>query len=92
MLSFQHGDPNGTRTRVFAVKGNSALESSTRPAFHRSFRSLRINGLRSRGDAQAIPAEWWRREPAPCEARVARSRSDAPKLKFHNLSRVSGNG
>jgi hypothetical protein len=54
---------------------------------------LRINGLRSRGDAQAIPAEWWRREPAPCEARVARWRSHAPVIgTLHNLSRVSGNG
>ena len=48
------GDPNGTRTRVFAVKGDLPLESTARPAFHGLFRALYINGLQARGDAQGI--------------------------------------
>jgi hypothetical protein len=50
MLSFQRGDPNGTRTRVFAVKGDLPLISKARPAFPLSFCSLLINDLRGEGD------------------------------------------
>jgi hypothetical protein len=52
----QCGDPNGTRTRVFAVKGDKPLVSTARPAFPVSFPPLFINGLRGRGDAQGIEA------------------------------------
>lgn len=45
-------DPNGTRTRVFAVKGETPTKSTPRPAFPDPFRPLLINGLRSRGDAR----------------------------------------
>lgn len=44
------GDPNGTRTRVFAVKGEKPFKSTRRPAFHGLFRALFINGLREEGD------------------------------------------
>jgi hypothetical protein len=44
------GDPNGTRTRVFAVKGESPFKSTARPAFHDLFRAMFINGLQMRGD------------------------------------------
>ena len=54
----QHGDPNGTRTRVFAVKVEKALESRPRPTLHLSFPPLRINDLRDRGDAaQGMPRD-----------------------------------
>lgn len=44
------GDPNGTRTRVFAVKGDSRLESTARPRLPDLFHPLRFNDLRGRGD------------------------------------------
>ncbi len=50
---FERGDPYGNRTRVSAVKGVFALESTARPAFHALFLPLSINGLAGRGDAQS---------------------------------------
>ncbi len=56
MTAFQNwrfsaaGDPNGNRTRVFAVKGFSPLKSTARPDLHASFRALNINDLRGEGD------------------------------------------
>jgi hypothetical protein len=49
------GDPNGTRTRVFAVKGNSSTKSMRRPASGRFSGSLSFNGLREVGDGFAPP-------------------------------------
>lgn len=46
MMPFQSGDPNGTRTRVFAVDCQSRLKSTAFPQFPALFQPLHFNGLR----------------------------------------------
>lgn len=71
-LCFQGGDPNGTRTRVFAVKGNLSLESTVRPAFHVSFRPLYINGLRPQGDEMSSKSDHFKAKAHGGKSRLLR--------------------
>jgi len=76
------GDPNGTRTRVFAVKGEKALKSRPRPTLHLSFPPLRINDLRERGDgAQGMVAEWRRQQRLAQALPTSPVRKDAPMIR-----------
>jgi hypothetical protein len=99
MIAFQEwpffaaGDPNGTRTRVFAVKGVLPFKSTVRPAFHGSFRSLFINDLQRRGDAaQGIEArQGGDVQQAPREAREPGPK-DAPQPSSTVRGNLSGDG